>query len=940
MEETASGASYRYWAFISYSHADEKWATWLHRAIETYRVPKALIGAPGPSGAAPARLFPIFRDRDELPGAASLNAQIRDALEQSRALIVICSPNAVRSRWVNEEIKTFKSLGRGNAVFPVIVGGEPNASDWPGREAEECFPEAARFQIGPDGTVLAEREEPLAADLRANGDDRRGAVLKLVAGVLGMPLDSLRRRDDQRRKRRNRLASGAAVFTIAALTVAVWYTNTQRLRAEEQTRQALAGRLTAESRLKSKTDIGLGLLLAAESYRAKPTVEAKSALISALRMHPMLLAHLGTATGAAGQRHDVLALAFSPDGRLLASGTWDGTITLWDMERRSMIGEPLKGHTDRVVCLAFRRDGRMLASGSSDYTVRLWDVEKHAPAGEPLRGHNGEVTSVAFLPDGLTLLTGGGGPHLLEWDLATRKVRRSLLPEADLSHTVAAVTPDGRRVVANTLGFQLALWDSGALGGQPAVIDVEKLQDILNSGLAISPDSKYLAIGGNDKTAVFWDLEERRITGYPLIGHSSSIESMAFSADGNVLATAGQDGTVRLWRARYVETQFARPLTAHQGWVRAVAFSPAAPILASGGADGRIYLWNIDAPPPIATRLARKPVQVGALAYSPDGNRLAIAEEQALVLWDTAAQKEAARIDQPHNSAIDDLAYTPDGNSVISLGGYPREFAVWRVEKGSLTLSRRVPADQLGSHFVMAPDGQHLVAEDGNGGLSVRRLPGLAETAKAGFPQDGRIGVVSAWAAQKIIVAGGADGRIHFLDPGSLVAKRQPIAVHKGSFLTLASSPDGKWIAAVPQGLKGVIQLVGEDGRLAPTPLLGDPEDHGFNRIAFSPDGTMLVAAGSPLFEIWDIASRKEIGEAMGGHYRGVRTIAAHPVKPFVATGSYDPDVYIWNLNPDDWQRRACGIANRAFTCEEWREYMGSAPYHPACERGAPPQCN
>ena len=215
MEETASGASYHYWAFISYSHADEKWAARLHRALETYRVPKALVGGPGPSGATPARLFPIFRDRDELPGAASLNVQIRNALQQSRALIVICSPNAVRSRWVNEEIKTFKSLGRGNAVFPVIVSGEPNASDLPGREAEECFPEAARFQIGPDGAVLAGREEPLAADLRANGDDRRGALLKLVAGVLGMPLDSLRRRDDQRR---NRLAGGAAVFTVAALT--------------------------------------------------------------------------------------------------------------------------------------------------------------------------------------------------------------------------------------------------------------------------------------------------------------------------------------------------------------------------------------------------------------------------------------------------------------------------------------------------------------------------------------------------------------------------------------------------------------------------------------------------------------------------------------------------------------------------------------------------
>src|ERR1043166_6542262 len=122
-------AEFKYWAFLSYSHRDAKWGDWLHKALETYRVPRRLVGKVSRDGAVPERVYPVFRDREELPVSADLGANINEALGESRYLIVICSPQSAQSRWVNEEIKTFKKLGRDDRILALIVDGAPNASD-------------------------------------------------------------------------------------------------------------------------------------------------------------------------------------------------------------------------------------------------------------------------------------------------------------------------------------------------------------------------------------------------------------------------------------------------------------------------------------------------------------------------------------------------------------------------------------------------------------------------------------------------------------------------------------------------------------------------------------------------------------------------------------------------------------------------------------------
>ena len=175
----------QYRAFISYSHRDSNWASWLHGALERYRAPKPLIGTVTARGEVPRRLTPIFRDREELPTATDLGTLINASLAASACVIVICSPAAAASKWVNEEILTFKRLGREDQIFCLIVAGEPNAKRASRERATGVLPPALRYRLGPDGSLSGIRCEPIAADAREGKDGKRNAKLpSLISGLL------------------------------------------------------------------------------------------------------------------------------------------------------------------------------------------------------------------------------------------------------------------------------------------------------------------------------------------------------------------------------------------------------------------------------------------------------------------------------------------------------------------------------------------------------------------------------------------------------------------------------------------------------------------------------------------------------------------------------------------------------------------------------------
>lgn len=219
----------RYRAFISYSHADASWARWLIRRLESYKVPSRLVGTTGDHGVIGPTLGAFFRDREELTAAGDLGATIRAALAESDALVLVCSPAAARSRWVNAEIETFRANGRGDRVLCFVVDGDPGSTD----EAVGCFPAAMRT-VDANGEPI----EPLAADARAHADGRESAFLKLVAGLLGVRYDVLAQREAQRRQKRL-LAVAAA--SLAGMAIALGLAATAYVaRNDAQRRQAQA----------------------------------------------------------------------------------------------------------------------------------------------------------------------------------------------------------------------------------------------------------------------------------------------------------------------------------------------------------------------------------------------------------------------------------------------------------------------------------------------------------------------------------------------------------------------------------------------------------------------------------------------------------------------------------------------------------------------------
>jgi tetratricopeptide (TPR) repeat protein len=292
-----------YWCFISYRHADNrgegrKWASWLHRELETYEVPADLVGTTNDRGdKIPARIYPVFRDEEELPADAELSAPIERALRRSRSLVVICSPAARASRFVEDEVRLFKAIDKADRVLAMIISGEPNVSESAAvetdRSAQECFPLSLRRVVDSDGRVTDELAEPVAADFRlADGSEgwtspagyrkalqqagtpradadklvgeyetrSRLMKLKIVAGILGIPLGVLTKRDQvyelEKAKKRARVlrrwlvvVSIAMITAVVAGTIALW----QWREAERATHRALAARSQAEELIEFMT---------------------------------------------------------------------------------------------------------------------------------------------------------------------------------------------------------------------------------------------------------------------------------------------------------------------------------------------------------------------------------------------------------------------------------------------------------------------------------------------------------------------------------------------------------------------------------------------------------------------------------------------------------------------------------------------------------------
>lgn len=603
--------AYKYWAFISYSHADGEWGDWLHKSLETFRVPKRLVGKPSRDGSVPPRLYPVFRDREELPGSSNLGDNINAALAASRYLIVICSPRAAVSRWVNEEVKTFKAMGREDRVLCLIVDGEPNATSKPESGLLECFPQAVRFHVDRDGRVTDEPTEPIAADARSGKDGKPNAKLKLVSGVLGVAYDELKQRDRQRRIRQRFQFAAAALVLVAAVSGIVLSKELQRRR--ERRRAAAEAEFSNGVKLLERGESAQALAWFARALRQDPSNELLlSRAVSLVTQRGWALPD-GPAMPHGGA---VTAAEWSPDGERIATASADGFVRVWEATARPLT-EPLP--QKRAESLSWSPDGAKLASGGAREAA-IWD----AATGKQIAsttGSNRGPDFVRFSPDGSRLLTASVDGTAAVCNAQTGE-RLLTLPHGG-PVVFARWSPDAQRILTAGFNETVHLWDTAT--GLP-VSEGIKLPTLPFS-LEFSPSGGHFA-AASDSLAQVWD-----IAGQPAftVRHEEGVLGASFSPDNRLLVTASLDKTARI--ADATNGAPVGPPLKHREAVHAARFNGASDRVVTTTSQGNAQVWNVKSGRP-ATEPFRERGKPGVVAFDPAGRRILTAsDDRSAQVW-------------------------------------------------------------------------------------------------------------------------------------------------------------------------------------------------------------------------------------------------------------------------------------------------------------------
>jgi WD40 repeat protein len=613
-------ATYKYWAFISYSSKDRRWGDWLIRAIETYRVPKRMVGRATPrGGVVPARAYPLFRDRDELPTDADLGSMIRGALEQSRYLIVICSPNSARSMWVNEEILTFKRLGRADRIFSLIIDGSPNASDTPGKDPDlECYPPALRYGLGPDGMLSKERTHPISADARRQGDGRANALLKLLAGVLGVNYDELRQREARRRRARVLTLTAGALCVAAAAAVFIGSED-----AKQRAQQAEIKRIHQLTRARTDIVNASGELLGDQFDQALPCLSDGWALAPDL-----------------------------PALRIMINMALEG------IHSDRFFGRVLPNSLSDAV---YSPDGKSLLIWSnyeeSAYLLPVDNVNKRLSLDSDPKNIGGSVTDASFDSSGARVFVAHG--TLDEFDAASgRRLRTCKLPSPPVrllalkkSQQLAVSLRNGTLVMVDLATFS---------AGPPLEPPVPKAKPL--DLMALSPDGAYLAAGTESTggLAVF-DLAGRR-RAWDVTCYLSDALPISFSPDAKSLLLLDKKGMANLFDAASGTMLSHLQIGMPGEELYACRFRPDGKAAVFGANAGKAYLYDFGSQASLP--LQSDPGVVTSLQFSGDGRYLATGRS-GTCLWDAQTGKLLARW-APSQGSMSSMRFSSDGSSIAA----------------------------------------------------------------------------------------------------------------------------------------------------------------------------------------------------------------------------------------------------------------------------------
>ncbi len=622
-----------------------------------------------------------------------------------------------------------------------------------------------------------------------------------------------------------------------------------------------------------------------------------------------------------GHSDAVISAAFSPDGKRVATGSWDDTAKIWDAETGQEI-LTLRGHAHSIGSVAFSPDGKRLVTGSYDHTAKIWDAE----TGEEiltLEGHSQALSSVAFSPDGKRIATASGDKTAGIWDAETGREILRLTGHTDAVHS-AAFSPDGRRVATGSRHRTAKIWDSesgqeiltltghsdglrsvafspdgkrlvtGSDDNTAKIWDAESGQEILTlkghheivDSAAFSPDGKRVVTGGWDRTAKVWDAQtgEEILT---LKGHSSIVYSVAFSLDGRRVVTGSWDNTAKIWDAE--SGQHVLTLKGHYGIVDFAWFSPGGKRVVTGSRDKTAKIWDVETGREMMT--LRGFSHAVAVAFSPDARHIGTASGNTAKIWDGESGREILTL-RGHSNTVHRVAFSPDGKRVLT-GSFDETAKVWDGENGEVIFTLR-----------------------GHSG----------DVSSVSFSPDGR----------RIATASGKTSRIWDGESGREIST---LRRHSKDVYSVAFSPDGERVVTGSFDKTGKV-WDSKSGQVIFT-LRGHSRE--VTSVAFSPDGKRVVTGSwDDMAKVWDAESGREI-LTVKGHLGGVNCVAFSADGKRLLTGSVDTTAKIWNAF--DWNLSRKGLEQQKL--EHYRRWLDrnrssgedsvlreSVPLRPTSSRG------
>ena len=645
-------------AFISYSHAvDGKLAPALQTGLHRFAKPWYRL-----------RALRVFRDETSLSANPALWDSIVHALDRSRWLVLLASPDAARSKWVNQEIEHWCATKQAANVLVVVTSDDrPGDFDW---ERSNAVPPALRSELDSEPRAVDLRWAHAAQDVSLHNARFRDAVADVAATLHGRPKDELYGEDVRQHKRTRRLVRAVvamlALLLAGAIVAAVIafdqreQARAERDRAEAQARLATSRQLASQSQLDVDDRYDRSLLLGVEAVRVQPTFEARASLLAALGAHPGLEAFLH------GHGSPLLALAATGDGRSIASVSQGGTALRWDTATHQPLPEPLS--VGAASAAAFDQEGSILATGTSvSGLVTLRELPDGRELGPPLETGLSQVNSLALSLDGRVLAAGEADAMVIGlWDVRTGTALG--VPVWGEFTGAMAFGPDGATFVTGDLGGGVAFWDAAT--GLPSGDSVQANDVGAVTALAVSENGRVLAAGGSGGQITVWRVRDRaRVHSlFDLDAARGVVSSLAFSSDGRTLASGGSGGSISLWNAASGERRGAA-LSVSAASIETLAFVGSDRMLTAGDANGDVVLWDLASPPRLGRRLPGTALAEESAAFSSDGRLLALPTTRStpsqVTIWDVRSGEKVQTLRFPEDGFVTNAAFAPSGDTIV-----------------------------------------------------------------------------------------------------------------------------------------------------------------------------------------------------------------------------------------------------------------------------------